>query len=41
MTRSSLQRALHGLAEAGAVDSGYGCIVVRDRTALEAARDEA
>jgi CRP-like cAMP-binding protein len=41
MTRSSLQRALHGLAETGAVASGYGCLVVRDRAALEAVRDEA
>jgi CRP/FNR family cyclic AMP-dependent transcriptional regulator len=41
MTRSSLQRALAGLAEAGAVSSGYGSLVVRDRAALKAMRDEA
>jgi len=41
MTRSSLQRALRGLTETGAVAPGYGCIVVRDRAALEAVRDEA
>jgi hypothetical protein len=41
MTRSSLQRALKGLAESGAISSGYGCIVVQDRGWLERVRDEA
>ena len=36
MTRSSLQRTLAGLTEAGAVSSGYGYLVVEDRAALEA-----
>jgi len=35
MTRSSLQRALAGLVEAGAVAPGYGAIVVTDRARLE------
>jgi CRP-like cAMP-binding protein len=41
MTRSSLQRAMRGLTEAGAVASGYGSVVVRDRGALEAISGEA
>jgi CRP-like cAMP-binding protein len=41
MTRSSLQRAMQGLTESGAVTSGYGCVVVRDRCALEAITAEA
>lgn len=41
MTRSSLQRALAGLTEGGAVSGGYGRLVVHDRAALEALRDEA
>ena len=40
MTRSSLQRALHALAEAGAIEAGYGYLAVRDRAALESVRDE-
>jgi CRP-like cAMP-binding protein len=41
MTRSSLQRALNALIETGAVSSGYGAVLVQDRGALEALRDEA
>ncbi|HRO11569.1 Crp/Fnr family transcriptional regulator [Amaricoccus sp.] len=41
MTRSSLQRALVGLTETGAVGRGYGCLIVHDRAALEAIRGEA
>jgi CRP-like cAMP-binding protein len=36
MTRSSLQRALADLAEAGAISRGYGCLLVRDRARLDA-----
>lgn len=36
MTRSSLQRALASLTEAGAVGSGYGSLQLRDRAWLEA-----
>jgi CRP-like cAMP-binding protein len=40
MTRSTLQRSLTELAEAGAIETGYRTLAVRDRTALErAARD--
>jgi CRP-like cAMP-binding protein len=40
MTRSTLQRSLTELGEAGAIETGYRNLVVRDRTALErAARD--
>lgn len=41
MTRSSLQRAMKVLSDRGAITGGYGCVVIRDRAALEALRDEA
>ena len=41
ITRSSLQRALASLTQSGAISSGYGSLVVHDRAALEALRDEA
>jgi CRP-like cAMP-binding protein len=40
MTRSSLQRALAGLVEAGAIAPGYGQLVVLDRGRLEAISTE-
>lgn len=40
MTRSSLQRGVAGMIGSGAVEPGYGCLMVRDREALEAIRDE-
>jgi CRP/FNR family transcriptional regulator, cyclic AMP receptor protein len=41
MTRSSVRRALAGLIEPGAVESGYGVLSVRDRGHLERLMGEA
>jgi CRP-like cAMP-binding protein len=41
MTRSSLQRALAALEEAGAIRRGYAGVTVLDRARLERLRDEA
>jgi CRP-like cAMP-binding protein len=41
MTRSSVRRALTSLIEIGAVESGYGRLSVRDRSALERLTHEA
>jgi CRP-like cAMP-binding protein len=41
MTRSSLQRALHSLGDAGAISGGYGCTLIRDRACLERISTEA
>jgi hypothetical protein len=41
MTRSSVRRALSSLVEAGAVQSGYGVLSIKDRGMLERLTHEA